>query len=171
MQDFVHAVIEQYGRTLGRVEVWAAKAREHAAARGFEADLFVAARLSPDQYPLGHQIGAACDLAKFAAARLSGKPAPSHPDDQKTWAEVLARRDDVFAFLRGFSAQDFAGAADQRVGLRWAPGKVLAGRDYLVRYSIPNFYFHATTAYAILRENGVDVGKDDFLGDLPFVDG
>lgn len=113
---------------------------------------------------------AACDAAKFAAARLSGKEPPKHPDTETTLDELHARIGSVVAYLKTFQARDFDGAATRIVGLPWMPGKGLAGRDYLQQLSAPNFFFHVTTAYSILRHNGVPLGKVDYIGALNLCD-
>lgn len=157
-------------RQLVQMDAWIDKAEAHAAAKKFDANVLLQARLAPDMMPLVRQYGSACDTAKFAAARLSGATAPSHPDDQTTWAQVRDRVRDVVAWLGDFSEDRFAGAAAVEVRLRFMPGKHLKGPEYLVHHSVPNFYFHCSMAYALLRHNGVDLGKADFLGAVPFRD-
>ena len=108
----------------------------------------------------------ACDTAKLAAARLTGKDAPTHPDTETTIDELRARVRSVIAYLDGFSARDFEGAATRQVSQpRWE-GKVMTGADYFVEHAVPNFYFHLTTAYALLRHVGVEIGKQDYLGSV-----
>ena len=107
-----------------------------------------------------------CDHAKFAPARLTGKEAPSHPDDEQTIDALHTRIRSVRTWIDGFNAADFNGADKRIVTLpRWE-GKGLVGEDYLLEYAVPNFYFHVTHAYAILRHNGVDLGKKDYVGQL-----
>jgi hypothetical protein len=146
------------------------KAVAHAEAKKFEPEVLLAARLAPDQFALLRQIQIACDTAKLGVSRLTGKPAPSHADDEKTVAEAKARIDQTIAWLNTVTEADFAGAEARVVTQpRWA-GKWLTGHEYAVHHMIPNLYFHVTTAYAILRHNGVDVGKKDYLGTMPFRD-
>ena len=111
-----------------------------------------------------------CDCAKFLAARLSGKDAPQHPDTERTLDEARARIQTCLAYLETFQAKDFEGAETRLVELAHFEGKVLKGSEYLVGLALPNLYFHVTTAYALLRHNGVDVGKRDFIGALPLQD-
>lgn len=116
------------------------------------------------------QIQVACDTAKLAAARLADREqdAPTHADTETNLLEAKARVQSVIDYLRTFKAADFDGAAQRRITQpRWK-GKSLSGEEFLVQHAIPNLYFHVSTAYAILRNNGVEVGKMDFLGELPF---
>jgi hypothetical protein len=147
------------------------KAAENAAARSFEVDVLAQARLAPDQYEFARQVQLACDQAKFAAAYLGGKPAPSHPDTEKTFAELRERIRKCTGFLASFGEGDFSGADQRKVAPPWLGGRWLTGADYLVHVALPNFFFHATTAYAILRHNGVPLGKMDFVGGLPTREG
>jgi hypothetical protein len=119
-------------------------------------------------FPLTQQIQFTCDQAKYAASRGAGKDTPSHPDTEKTVAELRARVASVIAYLDTFKPADFDGASDRLLSLpRWE-GKKMSALDYVTEHATPNFFFHATTAYLLLRHNGVDVGKRDFLGALNF---
>lgn len=158
------ASVTQMSKMLRNLEGWLDKAEAHAKAKGFEVDVLVGARLAPDQYALVRQIQASCDNAKFTAARLAGVQAPSHPDTETTFAELHARIRSTLAFLETVTPEQFAGAAEREVLLPFIPGKGAKGADYLVDLALPNFYFHVTTAYAILRHNGVSLGKLDFIG-------
>lgn len=146
-----------------------ANLEEHAKTKKAEPDTLILARLALDQYPLVKQVQSACDSAKFAAARLTGKEAPAHPDDEKTYAEVRARVTKVMTYLDSFSEKDFEGSETRKVPLPFVPGgnKGALGADYLVYFAQPNFYFHLVHAYAILRHNGVSLGKMDFIGAMP----
>lgn len=161
-----HAIFGEMKKVLGQMGKWLDTASAHAQAKHFEPDLYLGFRLAPDQFPLSRQIQGACDVAKLAAARLTGREAPKHEDNEKTVAELQARLRAVIAYLDGFAAADFEGADTRVVSQpRWE-GRVMSGADYFVEHAIPNFFFHATTAYAILRHNGVELGKRDFLGAL-----
>jgi hypothetical protein len=122
--------------------------------------------LAPDQYPLVRQIQSVCDTAKFTPARLTGKEPPKHPDTEQTIDELRTRIRAVLELLDGFKPADFAGAETRHVELPWLQGKYLLGADYVRQLQLPNFYFHATLAYEILRHNGVPLGKTDFIGHL-----
>jgi len=162
--------IRLFAKTLQNMEHWMDKAAAYAQAKSFEVDVLVQDRLAPDAYAFNRQVQSACDQAKYAAAYLGGKPAPSHPDTEKTFAELRQRIRTCLAFLESVQAKDFAGAEDRKVSPPWLGGKWLRGDDYLVHVAIPNFFFHATMAYAILRHNGVELGKMDYIGSLPAKD-
>jgi hypothetical protein len=164
------AIIQEMKKMLSNLDRWLDKAAAHAKTKSFEPNVFVMSRLAPDQYPLVRQVQSACDSAKFAAARLSGKDAPKHPDTEQTFDELHARIRSVVSYLEGLKEADFAGAETRRIELPFLEGKILSGADYLVEMATPNFFFHATTAYAIFRHNGVDVGKMDFLGSMSVKD-
>jgi hypothetical protein len=154
----------QMKKMLGQLASWLDKAEAHAKARSFETQVLMQARLAPDQFAFVRQVQNACDTAKLGASRLTGKEAPSHPDTEQTFDELRARITSTIAYLDGFSEKDFEGAATRVVSTpRWG-GQVAAGADYFFEHAVPNFFFHLTHAYAILRHNGVDVGKRDFLG-------
>jgi hypothetical protein len=162
--------IPHFAKMLRNLDHWLEKATAHAKNKSFDADVFVQARLAPDQYPLVRQVQSACDAAKLAAALLSGKDPPAHPDTEKTMTELHTRIQTCIAFLETIKESDFVGAEDRKISPKWLGGKWLRGEDYLLQASNPNFYFHVTTAYAILRHNGVDLGKMDYIGSLPVKD-
>ena len=157
-------LIHQMKKMLGQIDTWLTTTAAHADAKKVEPAVFLGLRLAPDQFPLSRQIQIACDTAKVAAARLAGQEAPKHADTETTIAELQDRVRSVIAYLEGFSAKDFADGATRVISQpRWE-GKTMTGADYFVEHSVPNFFFHATTAYAILRSNGVTLGKRDYLG-------
>ena len=160
-----------FHKTLENLEKWMDKAEEQAKARAFDVDVLAGARLAPDQFSFVQQVQAACDQAKYAAAYLAGKPAPSHPDTEKTFAELRERIRKCTDFLMTVHEKDLAGAEDRKVSPPWLGGKWLRGGDYLVHVAVPNFFFHVTTAYALLRHNGVPLGKADFIGGMPVQEG
>jgi hypothetical protein len=156
-----------FTKTLENLEKWLDKAGEHAKAKSFEVDVLAKSRLAPDQYDFVRQVQSACDQAKYAAAYLGGKPAPSHPDTEQTFAELRERIRKCTGFLATVQEKDLAGADARKVAPVWLGGRWLTGHDYLVHVAVPNFFFHVTMAYAILRHNGVALGKMDFIGSLP----
>ncbi len=162
--------IRLFAKTLRNMEQWMDKAASLAKARSFEVDVLVQARLAPDQFAFDRQVQSACDQAKYAAAYLGGKQPPSHPDTEKTFAELRARIETCLAFVESVTAKDLAGAETRKVSPPWLQGKWLTGDDYLVHVAIPNFFFHATMTYALLRHNGVELGKMDYIGSLPVKD-
>jgi hypothetical protein len=158
-------------RMLTNLLAWLDKAEAHAKARGFDPECYVECRLTADMFPLRRQVQSACDGAKLGAARAAGREAPTHADDEKTLAELRARVATVIAFLDTFTPADFDGASDRIVTLPFLPpGKGMRTVDYLTGFAMPNFTFHVVTAYGILRANGVELGKRDFLGGLDLVD-
>ena len=159
--------IRLFAKSLQNVQRWMDKAAEYATARKFEVDVLAQARLAPDAYPFVRQVQSACDQAKYAAAYLGGKQPPSHPDTEQTFAELRQRIAKVLGFLETVQPKDLAGGEDRKVAPPWLGGRWLRGDDYLGHIAIPNFFFHLTMAYAILRHNGVQIGKRDFLGALP----
>jgi len=160
------ACIPQMSKMLENLSVWLDKAAASAEARGFDPQVLLSARLAPDQFALTRQIQTAADTAKFAGARLTGKEPPSHPDTETSFDELRDRLKSTVEFLRGLTAEDFKGAAEREIVLPFLPNMATLGTDYFNEFVLPNFYFHATTAYAILRHNGVDLGKRDFIGSM-----
>jgi uncharacterized protein len=166
MSRMFHETIGQMKKQLGQLDKWLEQAAAFAQDKKLAPSVIPGYRLAPDQFELARQIQTACDTAKFVAARLAGKDAPNHPDTEKTIEELRARVAAVIAYLDGFSAADFAAAATRVISLpRWE-GKVLSGQDYFLEHGLPNFYFHTTHTYAILRHIGVPLGKRDYLGTL-----
>lgn len=144
------------------------KAAAHADAKKFDVEILLNSRLAPDMFPFTRQVQITCDTAKLCASRLTGKAAPVQEDNEKTFNDVKNRIQSVITYLESFKPEDYTNAAKAVITQpRWE-GKTLTGEQYVIHHAIPNFYFHMTTAYAILRNNGVDVGKKDYLGDLPF---
>ena len=154
-------------KMLDNLDQWIDLAIAHAEKKKFSPEVYVAARLAPDQYDFARQIQSACDAAKFAGAYLAGQTAPSHPDTEKTLPELRARIKTCTTYMKTLMASDFAGAEERRVSPKWMGGKWVTGSDYLNQIAVPNFYFHATTAYSILRHNGVELGKSQFMGAIP----
>lgn len=164
------ASVPQFIRVLTQVQRWLDKAEAHAAQKPFDIEALLQARLAPDQFPLARQIQATCDQAKLNVARLAGVAAPSFEDNEKTLGDVRGRIDKTVACLESVTPEQLEGAEDRMCAVPWLPGKGILGKDLLTTGALPNFYFHASHAYAILRHNGVELGKVDFLGALPFVD-
>ena len=157
-------IFGQFKKTLAQLDKWLEAAAAYAAAKSFDPSVFLGLRLAPDQFAFARQVQTACDTAKLAASRLSGKEAPKHADTEQTLDELRARVKSTLEYLNGFTAADFEGAATRKVTQqRWEP-KFMIGADYFVEHALPNFFFHTTHAYAILRHNGVSLGKRDFLG-------
>jgi uncharacterized protein len=142
---------------------------EKAIAHGLSDD-FLDARLAPDMFPFVKQVQIACDNAKGAVARLSGTEAPVFADDETTLAALIARIDATMAYVSTFTPAQFMGAEDRQITLSYFPGKYMTGFEYVQTYAIPNFFFHVTIAYALVRQAGVAIGKADYTNGLPFKD-
>ena len=166
-----YLAVRQFARTLKNLDSLLSKAEEHATSRGFDVNNFINARLAPDMLPLVAQVRIACDNAKAGAANLSGKPAPKHEDNETTFEQLHARIAKCLSFVDSLSEQDFAKTtADTVVPLQYPAGKALRAEEYVFGRQIPNFYFHVVTAYDILRQGGVPIGKNDYLGELGLLD-
>jgi hypothetical protein len=161
-----HQTAQQFASMLTNCLKFIDKAEELAKAKKFDAQVFLNQRLAPDMYSFTKQIQVATDNAKNGIARLAGKEPPKYEDNEKTVEELRERLKKTIAYLNTFKADDFRGADDRRVTLPWAPTKHMIGAEYLTQLLLPNFYFHAMAAYAILRNSGVDVGKTDFIGNI-----
>lgn len=156
----IGVLVRAFGALSGLLD----KAAAHAATKKIDPAVFLQARLAPDMYPLVRQVQIASDTAKGCGARLAQADVPSYPDTETTFPELQARIAKTVAFLRGLDAQRFVGSDDRSVTLKLGSReKTFSGRDYLLSFALPNFFFHVTTAYAILRHNGVDIGKMDYL--------
>jgi hypothetical protein len=152
-------------RMLGNLAAVLGKGAASAEARSIDPLVLTAARLAPDMFPLSRQVQIACDAAKGGAARLAVIEPPSHPDVETTFPELLARIESTIAFLNTIPEERFQGAETRTVTLKLRGTEmVLPGATFLLNFALPNFYFHVSTAYDILRHNGVGLGKADFLG-------
>jgi hypothetical protein len=158
--------LKQMKKQLAQLDKWLEAATAYAETKKFDSKNFLGLRLVVDQFPFSRQVQTACDSAKLAASRLSGKDAPVHPDTEETMEQLRERVRSVIGYLDGFTAKDFESAATRSITQpRWE-GKTMTGADYFLEHAQPNFFFHLTTAYALLRQNGVSVGKRDYLGAL-----
>ncbi len=162
------AVIPVFLKMLGNVERWLDKAVAHAQAKKFDPELFLHERVALDQFSFTRQVQAACDQMKFTAAKMTGKTPPAHPDTETTIEELRARIRAVAAYLESFTREDFAGCEDRPCGHGWMQGKTMRAGDYLDHFALPNTYFHLATVYQMLRHRGVELGKADYIGSLPF---
>jgi hypothetical protein len=151
-------------KQLGQLDLWLEAATNFARSSGFDPDELLSLRLAPDQFAFVRQVQIAGDTAKLAAARLADKEAPVQSDDETTLVQLRARLQVVIAFLGELSEQDFAGAASRVVTQQRWEGKTMTGADYFVEHAAPNFFFHLTHTYALLRHRGVPLGKRDYLG-------
>jgi uncharacterized protein len=164
-----YAFVLEMKKLLGSLDVCLEKAAVDAAGRKYEGEVLLQCRLAPDMFPLVRQVQAVCDQAKYAVGRTTGREIPSHPDTEQTIQELRQRISLVTAYMSDFNEADFAGMATRTVTTpRWE-GKSMLASDYFVEHALPNFFFHLSMAYAILRHNGVPVGKRDYLGALPYI--
>ena len=155
----------RFANTLKNLSAILDKAKAHAEARKIDEQVLISSRLFPDMFALARQVQIACDSAKGAVARLAGVEIPKHEDTEKTFDELNARIAKTIAFIDGVKAAQVDGSEDKEIVLKLRGKDVpFKGLQYLLGFAWPNFYFHATTAYNILRHNGVEVGKQDFIG-------
>jgi len=162
--------VVQFSKMLKNLSAVLEKGEAFAVSKKVDVSVLLNSRLAVDQFNLIRQVQIACDTAKLGVARLVGKEsaAPKHDDTETTLPELQARIQSVLDYLATFNESDFASAATQKITQpRWE-GKYLTGNEFAIQHAIPNIYFHVTTAYAILRHNGVEVGKKDYLGAMPF---
>lgn len=167
---FYDLTVVQFSKMLQNLSTILKKGAVLAESKKIDVSVLLHARLAPDQFHLIRQVQIACDTAKLGVARLTGNTdsVPKHADDETTLADLQQRISDTVAYLASFTAADFSNAATQKITQpRWE-GKYLTGYEFLIQHVIPNLYFHITTAYAILRHNGVEVGKKDYLGAMPY---
>ncbi len=149
---------------LKNVSAFLTKAEATAEARKFDVAVLLQSRLAPDMAPLIRQVQMITDNATFTMARLSGKDRPAFPDTETTIGELKDRLARAIAYIESIPAVDVDAGEDRTITFKAGPVELsFTGGDYLTRWALPNFYFHVTTAYAILRHNGVDLGKRDFL--------
>jgi len=161
-----HDMFGQMKKQLGQLDKWLDAAAAFAQDKKVDPATILGWRLAPDQFAFTRQVQIACDTAKLGASRLTGKDAPSHADTETTLDELHARVRAVIAYLDTLTPGDFETTATRQVTQpRWE-GKVMTGHDYFFEHVVPNFYFHTTTVYALLRNLGVPVGKRDYLGTL-----
>jgi len=161
------ASIPVFIRALGNLSAILDKAAAQAEARKIDPPVFINARLAPDMFPLSRQVQSASDSAKGCAARLAGVEVPRYEDIETTFTELRARIAKTVAFMQGVKPAQIDGSEDRTITLKLRGREVnFSGRDYLLNFVLPNFFFHATTAYAILRHNGLEIGKTDYLGNF-----
>ncbi len=158
--------IPVFNQMLGGLSDVLGKAEAHAAARKIEPNALLQARLSPDMFHLLRQVQVACDFAKSVSARLAGVDVPSFEDNEQSFADLQTRIAKTLAFVSGLGAQQFEGSATREIVTQAGTPKEkrFTGQSYLLHYGLPHFFFHVTNAYSILRHNGVEVGKKDYIG-------
>jgi hypothetical protein len=170
MNDIYTYTVPIFIKALGGLKNVLVKAEAFAKEKGMADEQMLADRLAPDMFPLVKQVQSACDNAKGATARLSGTEAPKYEDNEKTFAELIARVDKTVAYVQSVPETAFSGAAERQVTLPYFKDKYLTGFDYAREYALPNFFFHLVTAYALIRKNGVAIGKADYTNGVNFRD-
>lgn len=166
--SFYSASVPVFKQFLISLKDLLAKAEKFSQQKELDDAVLLQSRLYPDMFPLVRQVQIAADFAKSVSARLAGVDVPSYEDNEQTFAQLQQRLDKTLSFLDTLTAEQFADAADKDIVLR--PGtpkeKRFTGTQYLAQYGLPQFYFHVTTSYALLRHNGVEVGKKDYMGQI-----
>ena len=160
------ASVPVFRQMLGSLSAVLTKAEAHAAAKKIEPNALLQARLYPDMFALLRQVQIACDFAKGVSARLAGVEVPGFEDKEETFADLQARIEKTLAFIGSLDASQIDGSEERRIVTQAGTPKekIFSGQSYLLNYGLPHFFFHTTTAYAILRHNGVEVGKKDYVG-------
>jgi len=159
------ASVPIFVRMLANVNTWLDKAEAHATAKKFDTSVYLTTRLSPDMLPFTKQIQIACDTVKFCVARLAGVDSPKFDDNETTLTELRERINATIAYVKSVPAEQIDGSEEKDITLPRRDGPIIMkGEAYLKHFVLPNFFFHLTTAYALLRHNGVEVGKMDYLG-------
>ncbi len=157
-------------RSLKNLKAILGKVKSFAEEKKIEEGVLLQSRLAIDQFPFVRQVQIVCDNAKGTAARLAGVEVPKTEDTEATIAELEARIDATIEFVSSLTEEQFEGSEERRVSIYFMPGKYMLGFDYVTELALPNFYFHLTTAYSILRHVGMDLGKTDFIGNIDFKD-
>lgn len=169
MQSLFESTVPVFTKALTNMSLQLDKAAAHVA-EAEHVTFPTQARLAPDMFPLIRQVQIACDNAKGGVSRLTGKEMPKFEDTEQSFADAKARIEKTLALLAPLTEADFDGAAERKAELPYFPGKFMTGADYAREYLIPNFFFHVAMVYAIMRNAGVPLGKNDFLGSLPLQD-
>lgn len=162
------ASAEIYARMLRNLLTWLDKAEAHAKARGFDSGMFLGMKLSPDMLSFSKQVAIASEVARLAVARLGGIDLPAAQGSEESFDGLRVRVRDAIAFVEGVAPEQLAGSAEQALVLPQRQGDPLhfTGQTFLQQWSLPNFFFHVTTAYALLRQAGVELVKADYLGPM-----
>lgn len=160
--------IPSFTKHLEALDALLDKAQAHVEAKKIDPDAFLNARLFPDMYTFKKQVQSACDFAKLSVGRLAGLTPPVHDDSEKTFAELKTRIAETLAVLAQAKPEPMEAAADREITIKAGPRELkFSGQEYLLQFALPNFYFHCATAYGILRHNGLEIGKRDFMRRMP----
>ena len=156
----------QFVLTLRNIKNILQKASIHSLSIKSDSTNLLKTQLFPLMFDLGREIQTACDAAKFCGSRLTQVQAPIFEDKVETFDELIARIDKTIAYLEALKSEDFKDFESRKIKFPWNPGKELNGKDYLIQFALPNFYYHITSAYNIIRSTGLDLGKAEFLGQI-----
>jgi uncharacterized protein len=159
-------VIPPVTRNLVQVPRWLDKAQAYAEQKKFDPEVLLAARLAPNQWPLSQQIKVIALAPRRFVAMVRGQEMPGYEEGEATIAKLRESLAASLELVQSVKPEEFEGVEDRIVPLPFMPGKGMKGSDFLIQFALPNTYFHVVTAYAILRHNGVDVGKMDYIGEL-----
>lgn len=170
MFNYYDTTVPIFKKMLQNLDHLLSKGALYAVEKGISEEAMLENRLAPDMFPLSRQIQIATDNAKGAVARFCGIDAPVFEDTETTVADLHKRIEKTIAFLESVTAEQFSGAEDRKIELRYYPDKHFVASDYLTQYALPNFFFHVNIAYALLRAMGADIGKSDYLGRLNLQD-
>lgn len=165
-----NVTVPEFKRSLLALRAILVKAEGFAAEKQIEDVVLLQARLAPDQFSFVKQVQIACDNAKGTAGRLAGVELPKMEDNEATLKELEERIDKTIAFLDTLKEEQFEGSEEREIPIYFFPGKALSGLEYVGSLGLANFYFHLTTAYSILRHNGMNIGKTDYMGQINFHD-
>lgn len=165
-----NTTVPEFKRSLLALRAILVKAEAFVVEKKIEDSVLLQARLAPDQFPLVKQVQIACDNAKGTAGRLAQAEFPKMEDNEMTLKELEARIDKTLAYLDTLTPEQFVGSEERDIAIYFMPGKCLTGLEYVNTLGLANFYFHVTTAYSILRHNGMNIGKADFMGQVEFHD-
>lgn len=162
------ASVPAFTRTLTAMLTWLDKAEEHAKAKDFDPDNYLALRLTPNMFPFSRQIQVASDSAKNCVARLAGAEPPKWADDEATFGELRTRIQKTIDYVQSVPASDIEGSEEREISMPAGPDHTIKfkGEAFLTGFAMPNFFFHSSLAYALLREGGVELGKMDYLGQV-----
>jgi hypothetical protein len=170
MNDIYTYTVPLFIKQLGGLKNVLLKAKDDIAAGKLDEKKLMEDRLAPDMFPFPKQVQVATDQAKGVVGRLTTVPAPKYEDTESTLDELIARIDKTMAFLSTVKESDFANAPSATVELPYFPGKKMGGFGYAREYVLPNFFFHISMAYALVRKNDVAIGKADYINGLPFIE-
>jgi uncharacterized protein len=161
------ATVPQLAKALRNLDTWMIAAEKHAESAKYPVDNLIYARLAPDAFTFVRQVQTVCDNAKFVPGRLAAREWPTHADTETTFAQLHERIAATQQFLATFERAQLDGADERKIALPWMQSTWMTGAEYLIEFGMPNFYFHLSTAYQLLRHNGIPLGKRDFIGSIP----